>query len=182
MSWMGIPARYRMFIAKKARKAPVLERFTEKSIEALNRAQEEAKKLGLPVVGTDQILVGIIQADNGLAGKVLGDVHGKIKQAQREVEKIISAGAAPTAQPEIPLTPGAKKVLERAWDEARAAGKQEVGTEHLLLAIAMEGGDAAMQPLKAFGVDTDMKTVKNKLSGLIKTVKSTAAEVTKPRE
>jgi ATP-dependent Clp protease ATP-binding subunit ClpA len=87
----------------------VLERFTEKSIEALNRAQEEAKKLGLPVVGTDQILVGIMQADNGLAGKVLGDVHGKIKQAQREVEKIISASSTTTPQPEIPLTPSAKK-------------------------------------------------------------------------
>lgn len=169
-------------ILRRARNCSVLERFTEKSIEALNRAQEEAKKLGLPVVGTDQILVGIMQADNGLAGKVLGDVHGKIKQAQREVEKIISASSSTTPQPEIPLAPSAKKVLERAWDEARAAGKQEVGTEHLLLAIAMEGGDAAMQPLKAFGVETDMKTMKSKLSGLIKTVKSTASEVTKPRE
>lgn len=130
----------------------MIQRFTEKSLEAMNRAQEEAKKIGQNFVGTDQIILGLVQADSALAGKVFEDAKGHLDNARKGVEKIINQATAPQVQPEIPLSPGAKKIVERAWEEAKSAGKTEVGTEHLMLAALLEGGDAAAQTL---GVDGD---------------------------
>jgi ATP-dependent Clp protease ATP-binding subunit ClpC len=96
----------------------VIEHLTEKSKKVIERAQEEARKLGHSVVGSEQILLGLMQ-DDGLAGKVFSAMQVGLNQARREVESIIGRGAGGVGN-EIPLTPRARRVIERAWDEAKA--------------------------------------------------------------
>lgn len=131
-----------------------IERFTEKSIEAINRANEEARKRGLTHIGTDQLLLGLMEADNKLAGKVLDGVQSGFKQAREKVEEFMGTTKA-VPPPEIPFSPKTKKIIERAWEEAKSRGCTEVSTEHLLLAITLEQGKAAKEALKPLGLDPD---------------------------
>lgn len=147
----------------------MIDHLTETSKKVIERAQEEARKLGHPVVGSEQILLGLMQ-DDGVAGKVFSAMQVGLTSARREVENIIGRGAAATVGQEIPLTPRAQRVLERAWDEAKAMGHEKVGTEHILLGVLLEEGSSAICALKALGIDTG--TMHRKVFELMRLEKS----------
>jgi ATP-dependent Clp protease ATP-binding subunit ClpA len=127
------------------------EAASEKEIEVLRAAREEARRLGHNFVGTEQILLGLIQG-NGIAAKVLDSLGITLKDARVEVEKIIGRGSGFVAV-EIPLTPRAKRVHELAWDEARKLGSSQIGTEHLLLGLIREGDGVAVRVLENMTID-----------------------------
>ncbi len=118
----------------------MFELFTEEAIKVIMLAQEEARRLGHNFVDTEQILIGLIEQDTGIAAKTLKTMGVTLKDARVEVEKIIGRGSDVVAV-EIPFTPRAKKVLELSWDEAKQLGHNYIGTEHLLLGLIREGID-----------------------------------------
>src|SRR5580658_5682522 len=130
----------------------MFERFTEKAIKVIMLAQEEARRLGHNVVGTEQILLGLIGEGTGIAAKTLKSMGVNLKDARVEVEKIISRGTGFVAV-EIPFTPRAKRVLELSWEEARRLNHNYIGTEHLLLGLIRENGGVALRVLQNFGID-----------------------------
>ena len=130
----------------------MFERFTEKAIKVIMLAQEEARRLGHNIVGTEQVLLGLIGEGTGVAAKTLKSMGVNLKDARTEVEKIIGRGSGFVAV-EIPFTPRAKRVLELSWDEARQLGHNYIGTEHLLLGLIREGEGVAARVLENLGVD-----------------------------
>jgi ATP-dependent Clp protease ATP-binding subunit ClpA len=130
----------------------MFERFTEKAINVIMLAQEEAKRLGHNFVGTEQILLGLIGEGTGIGAKALKSFGVNLKDARAVVEKIIHRGSGYVAA-EIPFTPRAKRVLELSWEEARQLGHNFIGTEHLLLGIIREGEGVAARVLEQLGVD-----------------------------
>ncbi|ONK66369.1 uncharacterized protein A4U43_C06F7050 [Asparagus officinalis] len=130
----------------------MFERFTEKAIKVIMLAQEEARRLGHNFVGTEQILLGLIGEGSGIAAKVLKSMGISLKDARKEVEKIIGRGSGFVAV-EIPFTPRAKRVLELSLEEARQLGHNYIGSEHLLLGLLREGEGVAAQVLESLGAD-----------------------------
>lgn len=130
----------------------MFERFTEKAIKVIMLAQEEARRLGHNFVGTEQILLGLVGEGTGIAARVLKAHNVRLKEARKEVEKIIGRGSGFIAV-EIPYTPRGRRVLELAWDEARNLGHNYIGTEHLLLELVREGEGVAARVLENLGVD-----------------------------
>ena len=130
----------------------VFELFTEKAINVIMLAQDEARRLGHNFVGTEQILLGVIGEGTGVAAKVLKSMGVNLKDARVEVEKIIGRGSGFVAV-EIPFTPRAKRVLELSLEEARQLGHNYIGTEHLLLGLIREGEGVAARVLENLGVD-----------------------------
>ena len=130
----------------------MFERFTEKPIKAIMLAQEEARRLGHNFVGTEQILLGLIEEGTGVAAKVLKSMGVSLKDARIEVEKIIGRGSG-DVEAEIPFTPRAKRVLEFSLEEAQQLGHNYIGTEHLLLGLIREGEGVAVRVLENLGVD-----------------------------
>ena len=57
-----------------------------------------------------------------------------------------------TTRGEVGLSPGAKRVIELAIDEARYIGHNYIGTEHLLLGLLREGEGIAARVLDSLGV------------------------------
>jgi len=128
------------------------ENFTEKSIKVIFLAQEESRRLGHNFVCTEQILLGTIGEETGIAAKVLKSMGVNLKDARIEVEKIIGYGAGFVAV-KVPFSPKAKRVLELAQAESRQLGHNYIGTEHLLLGtIGVEDG-IALRVLENLGVD-----------------------------
>jgi ATP-dependent Clp protease ATP-binding subunit ClpC len=128
-------------------------RFTQRAQKVLMLAQEEARQLNHPYVGTEHILLGLIGEGEGVAAKALA---GLGIQAEKVREMVLqSIGKGEGAPREMALTPRVKRVLELSVDEARRMGTNYVGTEHLLLGLIREGEGVAARVLAGLGVDQD---------------------------
>jgi len=129
-------------------------RFTERAQKVLMLAQEEARRLNYPYVGTEHLLLGLIREGEGIAAKVLQAMDVELKNVRREVEKIIGQGNTPVSG-EIGFTPRSKKVLELSFDEARNFSHNYIGTEHLLLGLIREGEGVAAAVLQNLGANLE---------------------------
>ncbi len=130
----------------------MFEHFTSEAIKVVMLAQEEARRLGHNFVGTEQILLGLIGEGTGVAAKVLTDLGVTLKDARREVERIIGRGSGfvPT---EIPFTPKVKSLFEQSFKEARTLGHNYISTEHLLLGLTEAGEGVAAKVLQNLGIE-----------------------------
>ena len=129
-------------------------RFTQRAHKVLYLAQEEAKRLNFPYVGTEHLLLGLIREGEGVAARALQSLGIEADRVRKMVEEMVEKVQGP-APAEMTLTPRAKRVLELAIDEARRMGHNYVGTEHLLLGLIREGEGVAAQVLSSLGVDAE---------------------------
>ena len=143
----------------------MFEKFTDKARRVLVLAQEEARELNQPYVGTEHLLLGLIREGEGIAARVLHDLNVTYNACIEQI-KTINDADMPAAAGHIPFTPRAKRVLEDALRETLQLGQNYISTEHLLLGIVREGHGVAMQALVQLGVDGD--TVREKVKEMLK--------------
>ena len=133
----------------------MFERFTDRARRVVALAQGEARKLDHDCIGTEHILLGLIDEGAGVATTALTSMGINLDEMRQAVLDSTGRGAEPApGSGHIPFTPGAKKVLELSLREANQLGHNYIGTEHILLGLIREGGGAA-QLLAAAGVDHD---------------------------
>ncbi|AFZ60359.1 ATPase AAA-2 domain protein [Anabaena cylindrica PCC 7122] len=138
--------------AAREQEPAMFEHFTSEAIRVIMLAQEEARRLGHNFVGTEQILLGLMGEGTGVAAKVLAELGVTLKDARREVEKIIGRGSG-FVPPEIPFTPKVKSLFEQSFREAHSLGHNYINTEHLLLGLTESGEGVAAKVLQNLGVD-----------------------------
>ena len=88
----------------------VFERFTSGARRVLVLAQEEARRLGHPYIGSEHIFVGLVGAEHGGAARALASAGITVGAAREAVERLVPAGRREQDAP--PFTPEAKKVLD----------------------------------------------------------------------
>ncbi|KAH0762961.1 hypothetical protein KY290_019034 [Solanum tuberosum] len=125
------------------------QRNTKKAVKVIMLAQEEARRLGHNLIGTEHILLGLI---GGTAAKVLKSMGINLRDARIEAEKITGKGSGFVAV-EIPFTRHAKRVLELSREEASQLGHNYVDSEHLLLGLLRGGKGVAAHVLENLGAD-----------------------------
>src|ERR687885_268511 len=130
----------------------MFERFTDRAIKAIMLAQEEARRLGHNLVGTEQILLGLLGEGTDIATIVLNNFGITLESARAEVENLIGRGyrAVPA---ELPFTPKAKRIFDQSFKEARQLGHTYIGTEHLLLAITQDEEGVAAKVIENLDVE-----------------------------
>jgi len=132
------------------------DRFTERARRVLMLAQEEARRLNQNYIGTEHLLLGLVQEQTGVAARVLRDLGVSSHQVRRLVEQAVSRGPRPGVHGQMTgLTPRTKRVIELAVEEARRMGHHYVGTEHLLLGLIRDGDGLAVDVLRDLGVDLE---------------------------
>lgn len=142
----------------------MFDRFSERARQVIYLAQEEAKRLNHPYIGTEHLLLGLIREGQGIAAKSLQNLGIDLDRVRAEVEKVIGRGQGNVqAMPEF--TPRAKKVSELAFGEARALGHNYIGTEHLLLGLIREREGIAARVLINLG--GDLNKVRNQVIQLL---------------
>jgi ATP-dependent Clp protease ATP-binding subunit ClpC len=129
-------------------------RFTERAQRVFMLAQEEARRLRHPAVGTEHLLLGLLHEGDGIAARALQSLGLDLNKVRDEVERIVAPGDSRVGD-ELGLTPRAKKVLELAQEEGRRQGVSYVGTEHLLLGLIREGEGVAARVLINQGLTMD---------------------------
>jgi ATP-dependent Clp protease ATP-binding subunit ClpC len=150
-------------------------RFTDKSRRSVRAAWEEARMLGHDSVGDEDLLLGILRAEEGVAAEALSSLGVTLEDAREESEEMLSDAlssigislgeirreAGDTFEMRIPpgrrlpLSPRAKNVLVQARKEMRRLGDNYLGTEHVLLGILSNEDGAAVRILAGMGVSPE---------------------------
>lgn len=126
-------------------------RFTERARKIVSFAQQMAQDLGHNYVGTEHLLLGIIQEEEGIAARALENLGIEMEQVQQMI--VQSVGVGDKSAELLGFTPRTKKVFELSIAEARSLNHNYVGTEHLLLGIITAGDGIATKILTELGVD-----------------------------
>ena len=133
----------------------MFNRFTNRARQVVILARNEADRFNHNYVGTEHLLLGLIKLGQGVAVNVLKKMGIDFEIVRDEVSKAVTPGPETKTVGEIPLTPGAKKVIEYAWEDAQKLGHNYVGTEHLLLGLLREEEGVAARILANLGVDVN---------------------------
>jgi ATP-dependent Clp protease ATP-binding subunit ClpC len=142
----------------------MFERFTDRARRVLVLAQEEARLLTHPYIGTEHILLGLIAEKDGIAAQALEHYGITLEVVRSVVEETIEfQPSAPSGSP--PFTPRAKKVLELSLRESMALGHNYIGTEHMLLGLIREGEGVGATAI--LSLDVDLAELREKVIALI---------------
>ncbi|MBL8097976.1 MAG: ATP-dependent Clp protease ATP-binding subunit [Anaerolineales bacterium] len=130
-----------------------MERFTQRARRVLSLAHAEAERARQNSIGTEHLLLGLMDEEGGVAGRVLREL-GMTSDRVREVVQRISGISANFDPNRIELASETQQVLEYAVDEARRLGHHYIGTEHILLGL-VRIESVAMEALRRLGVTPD---------------------------
>jgi ATP-dependent Clp protease ATP-binding subunit ClpC len=119
----------------------------------LSLAHQEAERLHQREIGTEHLLLGLIQEEGGVAGRVLRELGLEEARVKEMIERIIPPGRLFPER--IQLSMGTEKVIQNAIEEARKLGHQYIGTEHLLLGLVRESEGTAADVLRRLGVSPE---------------------------
>jgi hypothetical protein len=122
--------------------------------EILDCGGREARGFQHDFIGTEHVLLGLLEAKTGVVPGVLQRMGVDPKTVRDEIGKIVGPGRAQGACPAPPYTPRVKKALELAGAEARALNRTQVDGEHIFLGLLREGSGVAAMVLKSLGVNT----------------------------
>ncbi len=128
--------------------------FTEKAQRVMYYAQEEARAMNYPAVGTEHLLMGILREGDTVAARALADLDVTLDKVHELIAQVVTPSKTPVGN-EIAITPRVKKVLQYAQEEAVRWGVNYIGTEHLLLGLLREREGLAAQVLQALSVNVD---------------------------
>ncbi|HEX6292805.1 MAG TPA: ATP-dependent Clp protease ATP-binding subunit [Herpetosiphonaceae bacterium] len=117
------------------------ERLNPKAQHILLLAQEEARSLKHSFLGPEHLLLGLLRQENGIGARALQELGFFHSQARQIVQTMMTPHARDDDRltpAYLPLAPHTKKLLQAAAREADQLKDQQVGPEHLLLALAHE--------------------------------------------
>ena len=138
---------------KFRRKLEQMAQYTEKAQEALVLASEAAEDMGSPVIGTEHILVGLIEEGSGTAAMVLEANEVKLDRLLALVEQLVSSYQNTATKERDGYTPSARHVLENGYKEAVRFHAPLIGTEHILMALLKESDCVAVRLLNTLNIN-----------------------------
>ena len=130
----------------------MIDRFTAKAREAISLAVDAAKTLGHNYVGTEHLLIGLLQEGTGVAGRVLDECGVKVDKVMELVSQLITPNQTVRTEEQNTYTPSAKRVIENSYREAVRFKAPLIGTEHILIAIIRENDCVASRLLNTMGI------------------------------
>ena len=128
----------------------MIERFTEGAKRALSIAQEKAIEFKHNYVGTEHLLLGLVEEEKSVSARALSELGVKGKELEQDVIRAVGKGTHSGGQ--LQMTPRTKHVLDLAQQAANSRGHNYIGTEHILLGLLSDGGGVAMQLLASKGI------------------------------
>ncbi len=127
------------------------EKFTQRAETAIEAARSAAGELGHAYIGTEHLLLGILEEEDGLGAHILRRQGLEREHLRRVIARETGLGCP--GAPGLGLTPNARAALEQAAAEARALCHGCIGTEHLLLGLLRLPDCGAVRALRGAGID-----------------------------
>ena len=131
----------------------MMERYTPQAQEALGLALGVAETLNHGYVGTEHLLIGLLQEGTGVAAKVLEENGVEEDRVIELVSQLIAPNPTVQTADRTAYTPRARRVIENSYREAVRFKAAQIGTEHILIAMLREGDCVASRLLNTIGVN-----------------------------
>lgn len=126
--------------------------FTQKANEALNLAIKSAQELGHNYIGSEHILLGLLELEDGAAYSMLDGKDITADKVKELIVQYVGRGVETRLSPDD-FTPRSKRIIDTAFQFARSMRHSFVDTEHLLMALTREGDSYAVKFINSFGID-----------------------------
>ncbi|MCB2199638.1 ATP-dependent Clp protease ATP-binding subunit [bacterium] len=130
-------------------------KFSFRVQQAIQHAREEALRLGHDAIGVEHLLLGLIQLGEGTAVQVLQSHGVDLEEVRETVEEAIESSSTTMKMGNIPFTKRAEKVLKVSYIEGKNYSAENIGTEHLLLALIKDEDSLVSQVLAGYNVTYD---------------------------
>ena len=127
-------------------------KFTNSAQNVIEIAKEIAVELGHNYIGTEHILYGLAEEENGVASKVLENQGVTPDNVLEEIENLIGRDDEKEIT-SLSFTPRTKRIIENAFVEARKLDSEYIGTEHILIGIMREADSIAVRIMLDLGVN-----------------------------
>jgi len=131
-----------------------LKAYTAKAKKVIDLAKRMSKSMKYNYVGTEHILTALVKEGTGVAAEVLIANNVDAEKLQKMIEELISPGEDTLVAEKDGYSPRTQRILQRASEEAERFGSEQIGTEHILLAILKEGDCAASRLLNTIGCNS----------------------------
>ena len=153
------------------------ERFTDKARHAISRCAEIAGSLGHTYIGSEHLLLSLIEEEMSSAELVFKKHNLTPERFRRAICEYSGIGVESSVGA-ADMTPRCRKILERSHLCASRVSSLLIGTEHILCALTEEKECIAQKLLKSIGVNTGL--LKEDTQALVKSRSSD--NITKPRD
>jgi ATP-dependent Clp protease ATP-binding subunit ClpC len=130
--------------------------FSDPARQIVTSARDHALQRNHEYVGTEHLLLALIEQNDGVAAEVLRNMNVNLDEIRETIDGVAPRGKIAPGTTELPFTTRTKKILELASSEAHDFGRTHVDTEHLLLGIIREGSGIAAQVLDRAGITEDI--------------------------
>ena len=128
------------------------QEFTEKAKKVLSLSEKIAARMRVGYVGTEHILLGLLKEGTGVAARVLLDNSVDETRVFEMIRELIAPESMVATVTKDGYSPRAIKVIEEARIQAERFHSDQIGTEHLLLAIIKESENVAVRLLNTMNI------------------------------
>ncbi len=128
-------------------------KYTEKAWLVLETARKRSEELGHGYVGTEHLLLALCGRDGGVAGMVLASNEINEEKVMKLIDEQIALPGKVARKERSGFTPKVESVLDLAQELARSFDSDEIGTEHILLAIISDGDSLALRLINTLSVN-----------------------------
>ena len=133
----------------------MFDNLSNRAMQVLAHAKEEADKLAQPVIDTEHILLGLFIEKTGIAATIFMKRNINISSIVMKIRRSSDMSDIFALKGNLNYSPLVTKVLEYAAEEANTFGKEIVDTEHLLLGLVRETEGKASAILSRIGFDVE---------------------------
>ena len=116
-----------------------LQKFTKKSIEAINAAQSKALENSNQAITQEHLLYALLAQEGGLIGSIFSkmgvDTEAVLSSLDDAISKITKVGGGGAELDKIYVCADCQRVLENAEKLAKSEGDEYVSVEHIAMAI-----------------------------------------------
>ena len=130
-----------------------INKFTQKSIQAVQGCEKLAYEFGNQQVGQEHLLASLLQLEDSLILKLITKMEISGDRFKNEAEQLINKLPKVSGSGQIYINNDLNKVLINAEDEAKAMGDEYVSVEHLFLCLIKEANKALKDLFKNYGID-----------------------------
>ncbi|MBR5375590.1 MAG: ATP-dependent Clp protease ATP-binding subunit [Paludibacteraceae bacterium] len=136
-----------------------LYKYSQNVKDVLSYSREEAQRLGDSCIAPEHLLLGIIRDGGGPANTLLRLMNVDVKVVKEFLEDRLRQVNEVAIDSDLPLLKSTEKILKYASLETRMFHCDELGTDHILLAIMRENTSLAAEALRQQNVTYDQLTL-----------------------
>jgi ATP-dependent Clp protease ATP-binding subunit ClpC len=133
----------------------MFDRFNKEARKVMNVARQEAIARRHDFIGTEHILLGLLQQQTGVLPTVLASFRVDYSLLRKRIEESLPPTGPAEISMQLPFTPDAKRTLELSMEEANQLKHDYIGPEHLLIALSRINDSGVSRVLGDLKIKTD---------------------------